>query len=129
MKWALLAVLLSGVAVAQPRYLAVLCYHQINDKPDTEMVTTPSRFSQQMDFLQQQGYQTVTLDQAQRFLQGKLPPKEVAKPVLITFDGGDDGVFRYAYPQLKKRKMKAVTFLVVSQVDRMKPTAHLTRDQ
>ena len=129
MKRALLAALLSGVAVAQPRYLAVLCYHQINDKADTEMVTTPVRFREQMDFLQKQGYQTVTLEQAQRFLQGKLPPKEAAKPMLITFDDGYDGVYRHAYPLLKKRKMRAVTFLVVSQVDRMKPTAHLTRDQ
>lgn len=129
MKWVLLAALLSGAAVAQPRHLAVLCYHQINNKADTEMVTTPARFREQMDFLQKQGYQTVTLDQAQRFLQGKLPRKEVARPVLITFDDGYDGVFRYAYPQLKKRKMKAVTFLVVSQVDRMMPTAHLTRAQ
>lgn len=129
MKWALLVALLSGAAVAQPRYLAVLCYHQINSKADTEMVTTPARFREQMEFLQKQGYQTVTLDQAQRFLQGKLPPKEPAKPLLITFDDGYDGVYRYAYPQLKKRKMKAVTFLVVSQVDRTKPTAHLTRRQ
>lgn len=112
-----------------PRYLAVLCYHQIHPVAETEMVTTPKRFVQQMDYLQRHGYQAVNLRQAELFLAGKLPAKLVAKPVLITFDDGYDGVFRYAYPQLKKRKMKAVTFLVVSQVDRSKPTAHLTRAQ
>lgn len=120
---------LSGLALAQPRYLAVLCYHQIHQKADTEMVTTPERFRQQLDFLQQQGYQTVNLEQAQAFLQGKLSARKFPKPLLITFDDGYDGVFRYAYPQLKKHHMKGVVFLVVSQVDRLKPTAHLTREQ
>lgn len=118
--------MLAAGAAAQTRYLAVLCYHQIHPKAETEMVTTPSRFCEQLDFLQQQGYQTVSLEEAQRFLQGK---SKVAKPLLITFDDGYDGVFRYGYPELKKRHMKAVTFLVVSQVDRLKPTAHLTQKQ
>ena len=125
----LLVYWLTGLALAQPRYLAVLCYHQIHPRADTEMVTTPERFRQQLDFLRQQGYQTVTLEQAQAFVQGKLSPKKVARPLLITFDDGYDGVYRYAYPQLKKHKMRAVVFLVVSQVDRLKPTAHLTRAQ
>lgn len=122
----LIWVLLVTVAAAQPRYLPVLCYHQINDNADTEMVTTPARFREQLDFLQKEGYQTVTLDEAKAFVQGK---SKVARPLLITFDDGYDGVYRYAYPQLKKHKMRAVVFLVVSQVDRMKPTAHLTRAQ
>ena len=126
MKRLLIWCLLSVAALAQPRYLAVLCYHQINDRADTEMVTTPKRFREQLDFLQQQGYQTVDLAEARAFVDGK---SKVAKPVLITFDDGYDGVYRYALPQLKKRKMQAVVFLVVSQVDRMKPTAHLTQAQ
>lgn len=129
MKRLLFFLCLSGWALAQPRYLAVLCYHQIHPKADTEMITTPERFRQQLDFLKQQGYQTVNLDEAQAFLQGKLSAKKVARPLLITFDDGYDGVYRYAYSELKKHKMKAVVFLVVSQVDRLKPTAHLTRKQ
>ncbi len=129
MRTLLLVLCLTGWALAQPRNLAVLCYHQIHQKADTEMVTTPERFRQQLDFLQQQGYQAVNLDQAQAFLQGKLSAKKFPKPLLITFDDGYDGVYRYAYPELKKRRMKAVVFLVVSQVDRLKPTAHLTQTQ
>lgn len=112
-----------------PRYLAVLCYHQIHPKAQTEMVTTPQRFHEQLDYLQKNGYQTVSLEQAGEFLAGKLSARKVAKPLLVTFDDGYDGVYRYAYPELKKRKMKAVTFLVVSQVDNLKPTPHLTQAQ
>ncbi|MFN8606686.1 MAG: polysaccharide deacetylase family protein [Vulcanimicrobiota bacterium] len=126
MKRFLLWCLLSALGVAQPRYLAVLCYHQIHTQADTEMVTTPARFREQLDFLQQQGYQTVTLAEARAFVCGK---SKIARPLLITFDDGYDGVYRYAYPELKKHKMRAVVFLVVSQVDRLKPTAHLTRPQ
>lgn len=129
MRILLLVLWLTGWALAQPRYLAVLCYHQIHTRADTEMVTTPERFRQQLDFLAQQGYQTVSLDQAQAFVQGKLSAKKVPRPLLITFDDGYDGVYRYAFAQLKKHKMRAVVFLVVSQVDRLKPTAHLTREQ
>jgi peptidoglycan/xylan/chitin deacetylase (PgdA/CDA1 family) len=129
-RWWLLWLLLGSAAWAQPpRYLAVLCYHQIHAQARSEMVTTPLRFRQQLDYLRSHGYTTVNLEQAQRFLVGKLPPRQVARPLLITFDDGYDGVFRYAYPELKKRKMKAVTFLVVSQVDCRKPTPHLTRAQ
>lgn len=129
MRALLLVLWLTGWACAQPRNLAVLCYHQIHQKADTEMVTTPERFRQQLDFLHEQGYQTVNLEQAQAFLQGKLSAKKFPKPLLITFDDGYDGVYRYALPQLKKHRMKAVVFLVVSQVDRLKPTAHLTQAQ
>lgn len=129
MRQLLLVLWLTSLALAQPRYLAVLCYHQVHQKADTEMVTTPERFRQQLDFLHKQGYQTINLDQAQSFLQGKLSAKKFPKPLLITFDDGYDGVYRYAYPELKKRGMKAVVFLVVSQVDRLKPTAHLTQVQ
>ena len=128
--WWLLWLLLLQCAWAEPpRYLAVLCYHQINTNAATEMVTTPRRFCQQLDYLKAQGYQTVTLKQAREFLGGKLPAKQVPRPLLITFDDGYDGVFRYAYPELKKRQMKAVAFLVVSQVDHLKPTPHLTQKQ
>ncbi len=125
--WWLIGLFLTAVAWGQtPRNLAVICYHQINSRADTEMVTTPARFREQLDFLRSQGYQAVDLKQVELFLHGKLSVKKVPKPVLITFDDGYDGVYRYAYPELKKRRMKAVTFLVVSQVDKMKPTPHLT---
>lgn len=126
---ALWLALVGAVWGEAPRYLAVLCYHQIHARAPTEMVTTPKRFSEQLDFLQKNGYHTITLSQAQDFLAGKLSPRKVARPVLLTFDDGYDGVYRYAFPELKRRKMKAVTFLVVSQVGQLKPTPHLTRDQ
>lgn len=121
---------LSLACAAEPaRNLPVLCYHQIHPRAETEMVTTPGRFTEQLDFLAQQGYKTVTLEQAASFLSGHPPKGFPAKPVLITFDDGYDGVYRYGYPALKKRKMRAVVFLVVGQVGRMKPTPHLTRRQ
>jgi peptidoglycan/xylan/chitin deacetylase (PgdA/CDA1 family) len=112
-----------------PRNLAVLCYHQIHPKASTEMVTTPQRFREQMDYLQKSGYRCVSLAQAERFLRGKLPAKEVAKPLLLTFDDGYEGVWRYAYPELKRRKMKGLVFMVVSQVGNSKPTPHLSWKQ
>jgi peptidoglycan/xylan/chitin deacetylase (PgdA/CDA1 family) len=126
----LLALALTLSAWAEPpRHLPVLCYHQIHPKAETEMVTTPQRFSEQLDYLAREGYQTVTLEQAGQYLSGHMPKKFPARPVLITFDDGYDGVYRYGYPALKKHRMRAVVFLVVGQVGKLKPTPHLTRKQ
>jgi len=123
----LIALVLLGPGWSEtPRYLPVLCYHQINPKAPTEMTTTPELFRQQLNYLQSQGYTTVSLNEAELFLRGKLPATRVAKPVLLTFDDGYDGVFRFGYPELKKRKMRATTFLVVSQVNQRN---HLTVKQ
>lgn len=123
--WLLWLILAAAGWSETPRYLAVLCYHQIHPRAETEMVTTPERFRQQLDFLQEQGYHTVSLAEAQAFLAGKLPASKVARPLLITFDDGYDGVWKYAYPELKRRHMKAVAFLVCSQMDRVEGTPHL----
>lgn len=121
--------MLAPAAAELPRDLPVICYHQIAPKAPNEMVTTPQRFREQLDYLRQHGYQTITLEQAERFYRGKWTKKMPARPVLLTFDDGYSGVHTYGLPELKKRKMKAVVFLVVGQVGRMKPTPHLTRAQ
>lgn len=128
LKLALLAVLLGRVGLAQ-EVLPVLCYHQIHPRPSSEMVTTPQRFRQQLDYLQRAGYRCLTLEQGQAFLRGFKSKKFPKKPIMLTFDDGYDGVWRYAYPELKRRKMRAVCFLVVSKVGQPKPTPHLTRAQ
>lgn len=126
-----LLLLVPNARARGPERLPVLCYHQIATHADSEMVTTPERFRQQLDELKRQGYQTVDLQQAGDFLRGHKLDKLPRRPVLITFDDGYDGVWRYAYPELKKRRMRATVFLVVSQVGsgKRRTTHHLTRGQ
>lgn len=107
--------------------LPVLCYHQIAPGDNGDMTLSPTYFKQHMDYLASHGYTPVTLEEARLFLWGKKVLQ--GKPVLITFDDGYDGVYRYALPELKKHKFPAVVFLVVGQIGVKKPTPHLTLKQ
>ncbi len=104
--------------------LPVLCYHQIAPDEHGDMVLSPEFFRAHMNYLAAHGYRPITLEEARQFLWGKKPL--VGKPVLITFDDGYDGVYKYALPELKKHKFPAVVFLVVGRIGEKKPTPHLT---
>ena len=77
-------------------------------------VLSPREFEANLVWLNEQGYESVTLDQVVAFVEGRrsLPPK----PVAITFDDGWEGVYRYAFPLLVKHKVKATVFVIASQV-------------
>lgn len=107
--------------------LPVLCYHQIAPDEHGDMVLSPTYFKQHMNYLASHGYHPISLEQARQFLWGKIQLE--GKPVLITFDDGYDGVYRYALPELKKHRFPAVVFLVVGHIGARKPTPHLTLRQ
>lgn len=122
----LLLLCLPGLA-REANELPVLCYHQIAPDQHDDMTLSPTYFRQHMNYLAAHGYQPITLEEARQFLWGKKLLR--GKPVLITFDDGYDGVYRYAFPELKKHKFPAVVFLVVGKIGAPKPTPHLTLKQ
>jgi peptidoglycan/xylan/chitin deacetylase (PgdA/CDA1 family) len=82
----------------------ILEYHVLGaapaDAPYPELYVTRPDFHQQMDWLEQHGYEAVTLEQVERawYHGGTLP----AKPVVISFDDGYRPQFTYALPELRK---------------------------
>src|ERR1700742_282347 len=82
----------------------ILEYHVLGeapaDAPYPELYVTRPDFHQQMDWLDQHGYQAVALEQVQDawYHGGTLPPK----PVVISFDDGYRPQFTYALPELRK---------------------------
>ena len=89
--------------------ILVLNYHKV-DNSFNSLAISPDLFDQQMQFLDQQGYHTITPDELYEGLTGaaELPPN----PVLITFDDGYLDNYTNAYPVLKKYNMKATIFVV-----------------
>jgi len=104
--------------------LSVLCYHQIAPDADNDMTTTPALFESQMKYLHDHGYTPVSVEEAVLFLKGSRI--SAARPVLITFDDGYDGIYRYAFPVLKRYKYPAIVFLVVSKITDSGTSHHLT---
>ena len=125
--WLLLAAWLSLRLPEPARDLPVLCYHDLHPRPPNIMTTTPQLFARQMSYLKQHGYHPVGLFEAREFLAGRR--KLQGRPILITFDDGYSGVYRYAFPVLRRHRFRAVIFLVASQVGSSKPTPHLTWEQ
>jgi peptidoglycan/xylan/chitin deacetylase (PgdA/CDA1 family) len=92
----------------------VLNYHKIDNK-DISLSVLPEDFDQQMKYLSDNGYHTITPDDLYASLAGEKELPE--KPVLITFDDGYEDNYQNAYPILKKYDMKATIFVISGFLD------------
>ena len=86
----------------------VLNYHQVNDEKHSALTLHVDQFREQMEYLHNQGYNTITLDQLYDYLENgsELPNK----PIVITFDDGYVDNYNNALPILKEYNMKATLF-------------------
>ncbi len=82
----------------------ILEYHVLGEAPESEeypelFVARPD-FRHQLEWLDENGYQAVTLEQVEDawYRGGTLPPK----PVVLSFDDGYRPQFTFALPQLRK---------------------------
>jgi peptidoglycan/xylan/chitin deacetylase (PgdA/CDA1 family) len=125
----------STVAGGPVTQVPVLCYHYLRDKSgpvrllrvfgyvvlslpllnDSEMWTiSVSEFARHMEFLRTYGYHAITLRELHEWQLGQrdLPPK----PVVITFDDGDESVYNLAFPILERLDFRATLFVITSRV-------------
>lgn len=102
----------------------ILYYHSIMVEPGNELRMPPAEFEEQMQYLSQNGYQVITLDQLYNafYNKGSLP----AKPIVITFDDGYRDNFTNAFPIMQKFHFPATVFMVSSYID---GEGFLTSDQ
>ncbi|MGC9851244.1 polysaccharide deacetylase family protein [Escherichia coli] len=108
---------------AQPdNGLSVLTYHHIlRDEENTRFrhtstTTSVRAFNNQMAWLRDRGYATLSMVQLEGYVKNKI--NLPARAVVITFDDGLKSVSRYAYPVLKQYGMKATAFIVTSRIKR-----------
>ena len=108
---------------AQPdNGIPVLTYHHIlRDEEHTRFrhtstTTSVRAFSNQMTWLRDMGYTTLTMYQLEDYVHNRanLP----ARAVVITFDDGLKSVSRYAWPILHQYGMKATAFIISSRIKR-----------
>lgn len=92
--------------------LVVLGYHQFGEKTDKGIATyrvNPREFRWQLQWIKDQGWTPVTLDQVIAFYgKGQSLPD---KSVLITFDDGFRSVFEVGYPILREFGYPGVFFV------------------
>ena len=104
--------------VPEPEGFPILEYHQVRDTPLDPDLTVynvpPDEFAAQLDYLQAEGYTTITLQDFMRVVHGKgeLP----AKPIVLTFDDGYADNFTTMLPILEAHSMTAVVYVVTNKL-------------
>ena len=102
--------------------VSVIMYHNFVTDEDVksgvefdEYSIKPEDFEEDLIWLQNNGYVTITSDDLIRHLEGKksLPQKAV----IISIDDGSWGVYTNAYPLLKKYNMKADLNVIGANID------------
>ncbi len=91
-------------------YHHVRIYNNPHDPIGVNLSVSPKNFIAQLDYLKKSGYTTVTFDDLDN---GVIP----RKPIVLTFDDGYDNFYTNVFPELKKRGMTAVSFIIVNRVN------------
>ena len=99
----------SGIKMVTPSGLPILMYHKIGDDKDTDAVIREDLFRQQMEFLKEQGYHPLTMDELYEYVVQNKPVPE--KPVVLTFDDGYADTYTVVYPVLKALGFPATVFV------------------
>lgn len=100
----------------------VIMYHEFitqteldNGVAFDEYAIWQSEFENDLKWLKDNGYTTITTKQLSDYLQGKGTMPE--KPILLTADDGKYGVYKNAYPLLKKYNMSISLALIGYEID------------
>jgi peptidoglycan/xylan/chitin deacetylase (PgdA/CDA1 family) len=107
-------------------HVPVLMYHVIVSPPSSaqlpELYVDPKTFDRQMEWLESQGYQGVSLNQVYDawFKGGELPEK----PVVVSFDDGYRSQYVYARPELRKLGWPGVLSAISGRIGQ--PNAELS---
>ncbi|MBU6379032.1 MAG: poly-beta-1,6-N-acetyl-D-glucosamine N-deacetylase PgaB [Gammaproteobacteria bacterium] len=100
---------------ATERQLTVISYHEISDSHEAlipDYAVTPTNFVRQIDWLRNNGYRFVSLDDVLADHAGLRPLP--AKSVLLTFDDGYESVYTHAWPVLRLFRIPAIIAVVGS---------------
>lgn len=95
--------------------IPILMYHHLRDYNvpshiiGTKLSVSPTIFDQQMKWLKDQGYSSVSPEE---YLSGKYP----TKPVIITFDDGYDNAYTVGYKTLKKYAEKGIFYIITNNI-------------
>lgn len=99
--------------------IPVLMYHSIDYEEGNELRVPKEKFKEQMQYLKDNGYTTLTFNELYGFLVNNKPVPE--KSVVITFDDGYEDNYQNAYPILKEFGFYATIFVITNTVDNEKP--------
>jgi peptidoglycan/xylan/chitin deacetylase (PgdA/CDA1 family) len=105
-------------ALPAPRSLEIpiLVYHHVvPGRSASVLFVPPETFEQQLKYLQDNGYRSVSFDDLADCLEYGAPLPE--RPVILSFDDGWENQFAYAFPLLQKYGFTATFYVVTGYID------------
>lgn len=106
--------------------LAILQYHHIIPEADIKKYFKDSSyplsletFEEEMEYLHDNGYQTLTIEEFIKWKEKKIKLPE--KSVMITIDDGCTSLKEYINPVLKKYNFTAIAFIITERVNKTTP--------
>jgi len=104
----------AGKNLVIPAGIPVLCYHAFGDDSQVTYISE-KKFREQMQYLKDNSYFTLTLDEFNDFILNKKPIPEHS--VLITIDDGYMNNYQIAYPILKELGLNATIFIITNGIN------------
>ena len=98
-----------------PDDVLVLAYHAVSDTWDANTTVTPAQLREQIKYLLQRGYISVTFDRAL-----SAPPR--GKVLAVTFDDAHRSVVEIAFPMLRELGAVATVFAPTDYIGTGQPT-------
>ncbi len=116
--WLILILLLLGLsgqgALAQEQVsVPILCYHRFGPTVPDSMTVTTKNFTEQMQWLKDNGYTVIPLKSLVAYLKGA-GPAPPPKAVVITVDDGHKTVYTEMLPVVRKFNIPVTLFLYPS---------------
>lgn len=102
-------------AIYNDQGLPVLLYHSISNNKGSKLFMPVEKFRQQMQYLKDNGYVTLTAEELLAFYKDNAPIPE--KSVLITLDDGYADNYTNGFPILKQFGFKATVFVITAAID------------
>ena len=105
------------LTAAPPEGFPILEYHMVTENPHPDAkpyVVPPEDFAEQLDYLAEEGYTTITPQDYARARKGKQQLPE--EPIILSFDDGYEDNWRVVLPMLEERGMKAVFYMVTNSI-------------
>jgi len=103
-----------SLLIPAKRGLPVLMYHHVLPGNGDWLTVTPAQLENHLQFLKQEGYQTMTFSMLMKFHSQKLPLPP--RTVILTFDDAYVNFREHALPLLKKYGFTATVFVPVALI-------------
>jgi peptidoglycan/xylan/chitin deacetylase (PgdA/CDA1 family) len=122
----LVSVLSLSSFAAESVKVPVIMYHSVavNPDPNDTYQISLAEFKSEMDYINSNGYTTLTNDEYYNIITKKSPMP--SKPILLTFDDATLNFYNNALPVLKQYGMKATLYVVTNWIG---TSIRMTSDQ